>query len=166
MSIKFECMKKKKKQLWFEVLFSFSQYKVGQTDLGTHTLWLSVWDWDKFGRNHFLGEVRLSLGAIDLTDSTDREYDLREMVCQSSITVTWLCLIPKPSFLIIWSGNEFMGHPQTFGLVHHIVSYLAIWRVWRRPDVIHTWHFLCCRQQELHVYRGGLTCYVYALLGG
>ena len=57
------------------------QYKVAQSDLSMHTLWLSVWDWDKFGRNHFLGEVRLPLGPMDLTDSTDRLYDLREMVC-------------------------------------------------------------------------------------
>ena len=63
------------------VLLLLVQYKVAQSDLSMHTLWLSVWDWDKFGRNHFLGEVRLPLSAIDLTDSTDRQYDLREMVC-------------------------------------------------------------------------------------
>jgi len=62
------------------VLFVPLQYKVPQTDVSTHTLWLSVWDWDKFGRNHFLGEVRLSLGTMDLTDSTDRDYELKEMV--------------------------------------------------------------------------------------
>ena len=152
-SIKFECMKKKK-QLRLESLFSFSQYKVAQTDLGTHTLWLSVWDWDKFGRNHFLGEVRLSLGTIDLTDSTDRQYDLREMVCQSSNTLTWLCLIPKPSFSYNLVWEWVYGWPQTFSSCPSYSSLsLAIRRVRRRPDTIHTWHFLYCKQQKL--YRGG-----------
>ena len=46
----------------------------------TRTLWLSVWDWDQFGSNQFLGEVRLPLSSLDLTDSKDQWYTLREMV--------------------------------------------------------------------------------------
>ena len=45
-----------------------------------HTLWLSVWDWNVFGRNRFLGEVRLPLALMDLTDSTDMWYNLEDKV--------------------------------------------------------------------------------------
>ena len=48
-----------------------------------HTLWLSVWDWDRFGRNRFLGEVRLPLTSMDLTDSEDKWYDLEDKVTLS-----------------------------------------------------------------------------------
>ena len=51
------------------------QYKVSPLDIGNRTLWLSVWDWDRFGRNQFLGEVRLPL-AMNLKDGTDRWYSL------------------------------------------------------------------------------------------
>ncbi len=58
----------------------FSQYKVEQVELKLRTLWLSVWDWDRFGRNFFLGEVHLPLSSLDLTDPHDRWHDLLEKV--------------------------------------------------------------------------------------
>ncbi len=59
------------------------QNKLDRVDVGTHTLWLSVWDWDRFGRNQFLGEVRLSLSSLDLTDPTEHWYSLRDKVSSS-----------------------------------------------------------------------------------
>ena len=41
---------------------------------------MSVWDWDRFGRNHFLGEVRLSLSSMDLSDSMQHWYTLQDNV--------------------------------------------------------------------------------------
>ena len=58
----------------------FAQNKLPRADIGTCTLWLSVWDWDRFGRNKFLGEVRLPLSSLDLTDSSNRWYDLEDPV--------------------------------------------------------------------------------------
>ncbi len=52
-----------------------------QTELQSRTLWLSVWDADKFGRNQFLGEVRLPLSSLDLTTARDwKWYDLQDEV--------------------------------------------------------------------------------------
>ncbi len=59
------------------------QYRVSHHDLSSHTLWLSVWDWDRFGRNQFLGEIRLPLSTLDLSDSTDQWYTLHDQVCIS-----------------------------------------------------------------------------------
>ena len=56
------------------------QYKVSQTDLVNRTLWLSVWDWDRLGRNQFLGEIRLPLSTLDLTDSSEHWHTLQDKV--------------------------------------------------------------------------------------
>ena len=56
------------------------QYKLPHADIDKRTLWLSVWDWDRFGRNQFLGEVRLALSSVDLTDGTNRWHSLRDKV--------------------------------------------------------------------------------------
>ena len=58
----------------------FVQYKYSEADLSSRTLWLSVWDWDRFGRNQFLGEVRLPLSSLDLTDTTNHWYSLQDKV--------------------------------------------------------------------------------------
>ena len=39
-----------------------------------------MWDWDRFGRNQFLGEVRLPLSSLDLTDTADHWYSLLDKV--------------------------------------------------------------------------------------
>ncbi len=41
---------------------------------------MSVWDFDRFGRNQFLGEVRLSLSTLNLTDPTEHWYTLLDKV--------------------------------------------------------------------------------------
>ena len=58
----------------------YLQNKLAEKDINSHTLWVSVWDWDRFGRNQFLGEVRLPLSSLDLTDSTDKWYTLQDKV--------------------------------------------------------------------------------------
>jgi len=65
----------------FVQIFSLHfQYSIKKKELlDTCTLWLSVWDWDRFGRNQFLGEIRISLASIDLKDSTDHWYSLVEV---------------------------------------------------------------------------------------
>ena len=55
------------------------QYQVSSTDIANCTLWLSVWDWDQFSRNQFLGEVRLPLASMNLEDGTDRWYNLQDV---------------------------------------------------------------------------------------
>ena len=56
------------------------QYKITRTEVTSHTLWLSVWDWDRFGRNQFLGEVRLPLSSADLNDKEDHWHTLQDQV--------------------------------------------------------------------------------------
>ena len=56
------------------------QYKQPEAELTSRTLWLSVWDWDRFGKNRFLGEVRLPLSSLDLQDTTDQWYQLKDKV--------------------------------------------------------------------------------------
>ena len=59
---------------------SFTQYKISQGDVPHRTLWLSVWDFDRFGKNQFLGEVRLPLTKLDLNDSTPHWHTLQDKV--------------------------------------------------------------------------------------
>ena len=61
------------------VLFP-TQYDVGESELPSRTLWVSVWDWDRFGKNKFLGEVRLPLSSVDFSDSSEHWYQLHEKV--------------------------------------------------------------------------------------
>lgn len=51
--------------------------------MSTKTLWVTVWSWDRHGRNKFLGEVRLSLSTLDLTNTSDVWYDLHEYMVGS-----------------------------------------------------------------------------------
>ena len=57
-----------------------SQYSVSESELSSRTVWLSVWDWDRFGRNQFLGEVRLPLASLDLGSDTELWYPLLDKV--------------------------------------------------------------------------------------
>ena len=60
-------------------LFSM-QYKILESELSSRTVWLSVWDWDRFGRNQFLGEVRLPLTSVDLHSNSQLWYTLMDKV--------------------------------------------------------------------------------------
>lgn len=63
------------------------QYAVKQSELGNYTLWVSVWHHEKFKRNKFLGEVRLQLAHITLTDeSILQSHELQEVqVCMLAV---------------------------------------------------------------------------------
>lgn len=39
-----------------------------------------MWDWDRLGRNQFLGEVQIPLSSIDLDDSTMHWHALQDKV--------------------------------------------------------------------------------------
>ena len=56
------------------------QYKMAESSLLSRTLWLSVWDWDRFGRNQFLGEVRVALKEFDLSTHIEKWYPLKDKV--------------------------------------------------------------------------------------
>ena len=69
------------------------QYDISEAELESRTLWVSVWDWDRFGRNQFLGEVRLPLSSLDLSDTNDHWHALQDKVCtRSSTTVQTVCV--------------------------------------------------------------------------
>jgi synaptotagmin-like protein len=55
-------------------------YNVPQSELPKKTLWLSVWDWDRFGRNSFLGEVRVPLSELDLSEKMEKWWPLVDTV--------------------------------------------------------------------------------------
>ena len=69
--------------------FLLWQNKLLRCDIGTRELWVSVWDWDKFGRNKFLGEVRFPLGSKNLTDSRELWYNLQEKVRETFLYSGW-----------------------------------------------------------------------------
>ncbi len=58
----------------------YLQYKLDSSEIKKRTLWMSVWDFDRFGRNQFLGEVRLSLSTLNLTDPAEHWYTLLDKV--------------------------------------------------------------------------------------
>ena len=62
------------------LFFFILQYKLRDSDCSSLTLWVSVWDYDKFGRNRFLGEVYLQLDTMDLTDPQSHWYRLMDQV--------------------------------------------------------------------------------------
>lgn len=61
-----------------------------QEEVCGRTLWLSVWDWNRYGRQQFLGEVRVPLGARDLTNSKDEWFQLQdsEVLCYKYYNIT------------------------------------------------------------------------------
>ena len=56
------------------------QYKVSESELSSRTVWLSIWDWDRFGRNQFLGEVKIPLSSVDLLDPESHWHTLLDQV--------------------------------------------------------------------------------------
>ena len=78
-------------------MFTLMQYgRLERSDLSTKTLWVTVWSWDRHGKNKFLGEVRLSLSTLDLTNTSDVWYNLQEyMVCSLPISVVLVFGIHK-----------------------------------------------------------------------
>lgn len=56
------------------------KYSLPLEELNNRTLWLSVWHSDMFGRNNFLGEVRLPLENKIFDDPSPQFYPLQERV--------------------------------------------------------------------------------------
>ena len=65
--------------------------------MSSRTIWLSVWDWDRFGRNQFLGEIHLPLSSFDFSNATDRWYFLEDKV---KAGVVLQCVYQLLSFVI------------------------------------------------------------------
>ena len=68
------------------------QYNVPPNDVGSRTLWLSVWDWDRFSRDQFLGEVRLALSSLNLSGNAAHWYTLQDKVRAVTSELLELCL--------------------------------------------------------------------------
>ncbi len=56
------------------------QYEVDKMKLTSRTLWLTMWDWDMFGKNKFLGEVSLPLSDAILNGPSTGWYPLQDKV--------------------------------------------------------------------------------------
>ncbi|CAM1297646.1 SYTL5 (predicted) [Pycnogonum litorale] len=65
------------------------KFHVTISELETRTLWLTVWDSDRFGRNDFLGEVMLSLGYQIFDKQEPKWYALQERMEPSESPVTY-----------------------------------------------------------------------------
>ena len=52
------------------------QYEVAESSLLSRTLWLSVWDWDRFGKHQFLGEVLVALKKYDFSGTRPKMWYL------------------------------------------------------------------------------------------
>lgn len=59
------------------------QYKLEKRDLQGRTLNLSVWHHDSLGRNLFLGEVEVALGAWDWANTRPEWFSLQPRVSPS-----------------------------------------------------------------------------------
>ena len=67
--------------------------RLERSDLSTKTLWVTVWSWDRHGRNKFLGEVRLALTTLDLTNTSDVWYNLQEYTVRLGSLPTSVALV-------------------------------------------------------------------------
>ena len=54
-------------------------------DYNGKVLWISVWDWKRFTKSEFLGEVMLPLWTLDLTDRSTRSYPLEPVSVRLSV---------------------------------------------------------------------------------
>ena len=61
-------------------VFVIFQYKMKESELKLVTLSVSVWEMNWCGKKRFLGEVRLPLSALDLTNATNHWYSLKDKV--------------------------------------------------------------------------------------
>eukprot|EP00118_Oscarella_pearsei_P008329 m.42288 g.42288 ORF g.42288 m.42288 type:complete len:1180 (+) comp33347_c0_seq6:187-3726(+) len=56
------------------------EYKLSREELKGRTLSLSLWDWDRFGHNSFLGEVRIEMSHQDLSSGIPSWYPLQDRI--------------------------------------------------------------------------------------
>ena len=69
------------------------QYDLSKSELSSRTLLLTVWDWNRFGTNQFLGEIRLPLASLDSLsqDGLDQWYLLPDKVYIHTMCCVDLC---------------------------------------------------------------------------
>lgn len=60
------------------------QYTISHTQLETRTLQLSVWHYDRFGRNSFLGEVEIPFDSWNFENPSDEWFVLQPKVGNAS----------------------------------------------------------------------------------
>ena len=46
------------------------------SDYSGKVLWISVWDWKRFSKSEFLGEIMVPLWTQDLNDKSTKMYPL------------------------------------------------------------------------------------------
>lgn len=71
------------------------KYSVSLEELNSRTLWLSVWHSDMFGRNNFLGEVRLPLENKIFDDPSPKFYPLQERVSMDCTRIAVRTVVPN-----------------------------------------------------------------------
>ena len=81
---------------WFHFC---TQYDLPKSELNSRTLWLSVWDWNKFGRNQFLGEIRIPLSSFDLNVMRSQWYQLQDQVSYQHVII----------FIAMWEATVEVG---------------------------------------------------------
>lgn len=59
-------------------------YKISTNELVKRTIWVSLWNYDRFGRNEFLGEVRIPLGDYIGLEEHPKWHTLLEMLPTST----------------------------------------------------------------------------------
>lgn len=79
------------------------QYTISHAQLETRTLQLSVWHYDRFGRNSFLGEVEIPFDSWNFENPSDEWFVLQPKVGNASRWVSYTsneqnwCHRPKES---------------------------------------------------------------------
>ncbi|KAF0886708.1 SYTL5 protein, partial [Crocuta crocuta] len=89
------------------------KYTISHTQLETRTLQLSVWHYDRFGRNSFLGEVEIPFDSWNFENPSDEWFVLQPKVefaadiglhYKGELTVV-LCYIPPEENLVLPLGQ-------------------------------------------------------------
>ena len=58
------------------ILMNLLQFSMDSSDYSGKVLWISVWDWKRFSKSEFLGEIMVPLWTQDLTDKSTKMYPL------------------------------------------------------------------------------------------
>ena len=96
------------------------QYLKKLGDLKIRTVWISIWDQHNLGKNKLLGEVKLPLTSLNLSDQQDHWYDLGKFT-------KWLFTILNNVMIFFLSALMENSHEWSMcDNVHHL-SRLNCW---------------------------------------